>query len=262
MSKHHSHQTFTLIELLVVIGIIAILAALLLPALQKAREKAKSTACISQMKQFSNAIAIYRSDNRDAYPYWLTYLYPNYVNTNKIYRCPMTDNKDTDPHPYDENKAKFMYDTSENPIYKTNESENCWSYTIGEKVKVTIPGPNIGSSRKEQVPAPGSSYLYQMCAASANGIEDWFGADSTCKTVQECKEFQLKTGKLSCTVGKKTIEIDPIDESVYPVLSCFYHVKKKSNENVSVDSGPVHQISYLGNFFMSKTQWELGQWTP
>ena len=74
MSKHHSHQTFTLIELLVVIGIIAILAALLLPALQKAREKAKSTACISQMKQFSNAIAIYRSDNRDAYPYWLTYL--------------------------------------------------------------------------------------------------------------------------------------------------------------------------------------------
>ena len=72
----------------------------------------------------------------------------------------------------------------------------------------------------------------------------------------------MKTGKLSCTVGKKTIEIDPIDESVYPVLSCFYHVKKKSNEDVSVDSGPVHQISYLGNFFMSKTQWELGQWTP
>ena len=252
MSKHHSHQTFTLIELLVVIGIIAILAALLLPALQKAREKAKSTACISQMKQFSNAIAIYRSDNRDAFPYWLTYLYPDYVNTSKIYRCPMTDNKDTDPHPYDGDSAKFMYDTSDN---------NGWSSGLdGDYAK--IPGPNIGSSRKEQVPAPGSSYLYQMCAASAKGKEGWFGADSTCKTVQECKEFQLKTGKLSCTVNGKTIDIDPIDESVYPVLSCFYHVKKKSNEDVSVDSGPVHQISYLGNFFMSKTQWELGQWTP
>lgn len=265
MSKHHSHQTFTLIELLVVIGIIAILAALLLPALQKAREKAKSTACISQMKQFSNAIAIYRSDNRDAFPYWLTYLYPDYVNTSKIYLCPMVKvkNNKVDPHPYSKD-VTFMHDTIDNPIYNTNESENCWSYTIGEDVTVKIPGPNIGSSRKEQVPAPGSSYLYQMCAADATGKQStWFGADSTCKTVQECKEYQLRAGSLICKVqGRDPVTINPIDESVYPVLSCFYHVKTKANEEVSFDSGPVHQISYLGNFFMSKTCWEFGQWTP
>jgi prepilin-type N-terminal cleavage/methylation domain-containing protein len=59
---------FTLIELLVVIAIIAILAALLLPALSRAKERAKRVNCMSNMKQMGLGYAIYSSDNAERLP--------------------------------------------------------------------------------------------------------------------------------------------------------------------------------------------------
>lgn len=61
-------ERFTLIELLIVIAIIAILAGLLLPALNKAREKGKAISCVSNFKQHSSAVMMYVGDNDDMIP--------------------------------------------------------------------------------------------------------------------------------------------------------------------------------------------------
>ena len=86
---------FTLIELLVVIAIIAILAAILFPVFAQAREKARQTACLSNLKQISLAVSMYVTDN-ELYPLysystgatrWHTILQP-YVKNEQVFVCP------------------------------------------------------------------------------------------------------------------------------------------------------------------------------
>ncbi|HEY3320170.1 MAG TPA: type II secretion system protein [Planctomycetota bacterium] len=73
ITRHSSRVTrhaagFTLIEILVVISIIALLAALVLPVLSRARAEGQRTACKSNLSQLAKAVQMYASENHSAYP--------------------------------------------------------------------------------------------------------------------------------------------------------------------------------------------------
>jgi len=107
MLKRTRRSGFTLIELLVVIAIIAILAAILFPVFARAREKARTASCLSNVKQIGLGVMMYCQDYDETYPLTNTWNYPAacvpvtltyawreaimpYVKNGQLFVCPST----------------------------------------------------------------------------------------------------------------------------------------------------------------------------
>src|SRR5579863_3565054 len=148
------NKGFTLIELLVVIAIIAILAAILFPVFAKVREKARQTACLSNIRQLGLAIAQYNNDYDTDYPNginpfgtasgWASQVFP-YTSSVAIFACP------------DDPSARVHTPYSGNGV--TSGSGNVTSYGYNDDfVYQTFWNSNSPCAPKQQCPNGNKSF--------------------------------------------------------------------------------------------------------
>lgn len=150
---------FSLIELLVVIAIIAILAAMMFPVFSRAREKARSIACISNLRQISLALSMYAKDyggkmpqgsytapdmfgnvvELNGYESWPSFLYP-YTRNTQIFRCPSSASDQLSPR-IEDNYA-YNYDLLQTTRKKRIEYPSETMIVMDFHASYIIPGAN------------------------------------------------------------------------------------------------------------------------
>lgn len=211
---------FTLIELLVVIAIIAILAGLLLPVLNKARDKARATECKGNLKQIATALLMYRDDNNEKMSPWLSTLYPQYLNAVGVYRCAADTNKNVAPDQWDPRILLTTDTNNYSAAYDRPGSTGKYGNAPNPDVHNILATKNLGIS-----------YFYE-CSEAVCDKWSWPG-----------------TANDATWAEKKYAQMPSYDATAFPVTRCFFHIEIKRDF-------PVFNVSWLGNVFEGHSHWE------
>lgn len=201
MSRHSSERTtkrgFTLIELLVVIAIIAILAAILFPVFARARENARRTSCVSNLKQMGLAVMMYAQDYDETYPrnqqfvtattytYWPDLLRP-YTGSSQIFQCPSTQRADMTNGGYGANEKVLVTRTeSVSPIKMAAIPAAANTYMIMDYGTWRIFSSYVEAPKNLSY-LPGIGDVRKLSEADCPGLEGAGSASSYDKYRSEC----------------------------------------------------------------------------
>ncbi len=204
--RHRLRPAFTLVELLVVVAIIAVLASLLLPALQNAREQGKRAACLGNMRQIEHALLMYADDNGGWFPpvnyetadifnalamsgsmgngsgwcwddsgppnYRPTWM-PHYFPSIRVLRCPGADNSITENASiwyYLPSYVNTIYWSSYRILAATSEWPNVYQWTFygwGLQTSGATPGGQY------RAPCPSINFLGRSITGYGAGGDYW-----------------------------------------------------------------------------------------
>lgn len=226
-SQRLAKPGFTLIELLVVIAIIALLAAILFPVFVRARENARRTSCLSNLKQIGLAFHQYQQDYDGMYPGWLNdtnqgwavVLQP-YLNSTQIFQCPSESTKGSTV-PEGGAYTDYGYSAHFGKIFPgggnrlpPKESELQFpsnSIVLFDGAVLSVPGSGLPGS---------SSYIVDLYEFQARNIDGMSSANSTIHASGEASRRHLEGANYLLADGHaKWYRPEKITPGAYPSSS-------------------------------------------